>query len=51
MANNTLTLTAQIDDVIFGFDPKQTYEFEEIPYPFNEENENIRAIYGDDFRG
>ena len=47
---NTITL-ALIPEVQFGFDPKQNYEFEEIPYPFNEENENIRAIYDNDFRG
>ena len=47
---NTITL-AVIPEVQYGFDPKQNYEFEEIPYPFNEENENIRAIYGNDFRG
>ena len=48
---NTITLAIQYDEVQFGYDPTQTYEFEEIPYPFNEENETIRATYGDDFRG
>lgn len=47
---NTITL-APIPEVQFGFDPKQNYEFEEIPYPFNEENETIRTVYGDEFRG
>lgn len=47
---NTITL-ALIPEVQYGFDPKAEYEFEEILYPFNEENETIRAIYGNDFRG
>ena len=47
---NTITL-AIISEVQYGFDPTQDYEFEEIPYPFNEENEDIRAVYGNDFRG
>lgn len=46
MANNNLIL-----DVQFGFDPKATYEFEEVSYAFNEETETLRAMYGDDFRG
>ena len=49
MANNTITLA--IPEVQYDFDPKAEYDFEEIAYPFNEENEAIRAMYGNDFRG
>ena len=48
--NNTVTLTI-IPEVQFGFDAQRAYEFEEIEFPFNEETETVRAIYGDDFRG